>query len=77
MIAYFADRKFNIIGQASTQLPAGILIKDDLKSEDVETGIAIFDGYVTGVIGDIINWAIVLLLAVFVFYLIRYFFKRK
>ena len=46
MIAYFADRKFNIIGQASTQLPAGILIKDDLKSEDVETGIAIFDGYV-------------------------------
>lgn len=38
---------------------------------------SIFDGYVTGVIGDIINWAIVLLLAVFVFYLIRYFFKRK
>ncbi len=46
MILYFADRKFNILGQASTQLPDGILIKDDLKSEDVETGVAVFDCYV-------------------------------
>lgn len=38
---------------------------------------SIFDGYVTGIVRDIINWAIVLLFAVFVFYLIRYFFKRK
>ena len=46
MILYFADRKFNILGQASTRLPDGILVKDDLRSEEVETGVAVFDGYV-------------------------------
>ena len=46
MILYFADRKFNILGQASTRLPDGILVKDDLKTEEIETGVAVFDGYV-------------------------------
>lgn len=46
MILYFADRKFNILGQSSTRLPDGILIKDDMKTEEVETGVAVFDGYV-------------------------------
>lgn len=43
MILYFADRQFNILGQASTKLPEGLTISDDLKSEDVETGVAVFD----------------------------------
>lgn len=43
MIIYFADRHLNILGQASTALPKGITISDDLKTEDVETGIAIFE----------------------------------
>ncbi len=37
----------------------------------------IFDGYVTGIVGTIIDWAIVLLLIIFVVYLIRYFFRMK
>ncbi len=43
MILYFADRHLNILGQASTGLPKGVRITDDLKTEDVETGIAIFE----------------------------------
>ena len=43
MIIYFADRKLNIIGQASTGLPKGLTIKDDLREEDVETGVASFE----------------------------------
>ena len=35
MIIYFADRQMNILGQASTNLPEGILLVDDLKTEDV------------------------------------------
>lgn len=46
MILYFADRKMNIIGQASTSLPGGISILDDKKVEDVETGVATFETYV-------------------------------
>lgn len=40
MIIYFADRKMNILGHASTELPEGILISDDRKEEDVDTGVA-------------------------------------
>ena len=43
MIIYFADRKLNILGQASTNLPLGMTIIDDLKTEDVETGVAVFE----------------------------------
>lgn len=43
MILYFADRRFNILEQASTTLPEGITIVDDLKIEDVETGVATFE----------------------------------
>lgn len=43
MILYFADRFLNILGNASTGLPSGITIADDLRVEDVETGIATFE----------------------------------
>lgn len=43
MIVYFADRYMNILGQASTELPDGLTITDDLKTEDIETGVAIFE----------------------------------
>nr|DAZ02119.1 MAG TPA: tail protein [Caudoviricetes sp.] len=43
MILYFADRKMNIIGQASTELPQGLTVCEDLKTEDTETGVAIFE----------------------------------
>lgn len=43
MILYFADRKMNIIGQASTSLPNGLSVYDDLKTEDIETGVASFE----------------------------------
>lgn len=43
MIVYFADRQLNIIGQASTELPEGLTVIEDLKTEDVETGVAIFE----------------------------------
>lgn len=43
MILYFANRGMEILGQASTSLPKGLRIVDDLKSEDIETGVAVFD----------------------------------
>lgn len=43
MILYFANRKLEIIGQASTELPKGLTIVEDKKSEDVETGVAVFE----------------------------------
>ena len=43
MILYFADRKMNIIGQASTSLPNCIVITNDYKIEDIETGITSFE----------------------------------
>lgn len=42
MIIYFANRKMEILGHASTNLPHGFVIREDLKTEDVETGIATF-----------------------------------
>ena len=45
MILYFADRYLNILGQASTELPKGLTVSDDLKKEDVETGVASFECY--------------------------------
>ena len=43
MILYFADRELNILGLASTELRQGLRVRDDNKSEDVETGVAIFE----------------------------------
>lgn len=49
MIIYFADRRMNILGIASTGLPEGIFIKDDEKTEEIEVGVATleFDLYYT------------------------------
>lgn len=46
MIAYFADRKMNILGHASTNLPSGSVIADDDKVEDVDTGVASLELYI-------------------------------
>ena len=43
MILYFADRKMSILGSASTGLPEGLTVLEDLKSEDVETGATTFE----------------------------------
>ena len=42
MILYFADRSMNVIGTASTNLPSGISVFEDLKTEDVESGVSTF-----------------------------------
>ena len=43
MTVYFADRRFRILGQASTGLPGGLTVVEDTKSEDVDTGVAVFE----------------------------------
>lgn len=43
MNVYFADRQLNIIGQASTKLPKGLILTDDNKTEEIETGVAVFE----------------------------------
>lgn len=43
MIVYFADRQFNILGLASTDLPSGLVLTKDTKAEDVDSGVAIFE----------------------------------
>lgn len=40
---YFADRGMNVIGQAGSKLPEGMMIVDDLKVEEVDTGVASFE----------------------------------
>jgi len=42
MIIYFTNRAFDIIGQASTNLPKGLIISDDEKTEDTSSGVASF-----------------------------------
>ena len=42
MILYFADRHMRIQGQASTSLPRGFKVIEDLKTEEIETGVATF-----------------------------------
>lgn len=42
MIIYFADRELNILGHASTMLPAGYRVFDDLTVEEVGTGVNTF-----------------------------------
>lgn len=43
MILYFADRHLNILGQASTRLPGGGTVVNDRKTDDIETGVSIFE----------------------------------
>lgn len=43
MILYFADRKMNILGYATTQLKSTYLIVDDKKAEEVESGVSSFE----------------------------------
>lgn len=43
MIVYFASRSMDIIGQASTGLPDGFTIISDLKTEDIESGVSVFE----------------------------------
>lgn len=43
MIVYFADRNITVLGTASTDLPYGISIIDDLKTEEIETGTKTFE----------------------------------
>ena len=52
MILYFADRTMNILGQASTNLPEGIHIIDDNKTEDVDYGVNVFDFSIPYDIGE-------------------------
>lgn len=42
MIIYFTNRKLQILGMASTSLPNGLRIFDDLTTEDVESGVNTF-----------------------------------
>lgn len=42
MIIYFANRKMEILGHATTNLPEGLTILEDLKVEEVDTGVATF-----------------------------------
>lgn len=47
MILYFADRQLNIIGQASTELPDGLIISGDKKVAEIETGVSTFECDIT------------------------------
>lgn len=42
MIIYFADRNLNITGLASTSLPGGFRIMEDLLTEEVDSGVNVF-----------------------------------
>lgn len=43
MILYFTNRKMNILGIASTALPQGLSLIYDNKTEDIDTGVAVFE----------------------------------
>lgn len=43
MIVYFANRSMEIQGSASTGLPGGFTIVEDTKTEEIETGVAVFE----------------------------------
>lgn len=45
MIIYFADRFMNILSLASTDKTEGYLLADDVKTSDIETGVASFECY--------------------------------
>ena len=43
MILYFANRKMEILGHASTELMEGFVIVDDEKTEEIDTGVSSFE----------------------------------
>ena len=43
MIIYFTNRNMEIQGSASTGLPGGFTIVEDTKTEEIETGVAVFE----------------------------------
>lgn len=43
MIIYFANRSMEIQGSASTGLPGGFTVVEDTKTEEIETGVAMFE----------------------------------
>jgi len=43
VIIYFANRSMEIQGSASTGLPGGFTIVEDTKTEEIETGVAVFE----------------------------------
>ncbi|MCD8208541.1 MAG: hypothetical protein LUD72_11430 [Bacteroidales bacterium] len=43
MIIYFANRKMSILGLASTELMENFTISDDLKTEDTDVGVSVFE----------------------------------
>ena len=47
MIIYFCDRQFNILGQASTELPSGFRVSEDSLVESVESGVNSFECTIT------------------------------
>ena len=46
MIIYFADRQFNILGKASTELPKGLTVVSDNKTEEIENGVKTFECFI-------------------------------
>ena len=42
MIIYFANRDMEILGQAATRLPKGLVVSDDKKTEELESGTKSF-----------------------------------
>ncbi|MCF0228636.1 MAG: phage tail protein [Parasporobacterium sp.] len=42
MIIYFADRNLDVTGLASTNLPGGFRITDDLTTEEIDSGVNVF-----------------------------------
>ncbi len=47
MIIYFANRTMDILGLATTDLRKGFTISEDLKVEEIETGVDTFEGYIS------------------------------
>lgn len=43
LIIYAANRRMRVLGMASTDLPGGLILFDDLKTEEVDTGTASFE----------------------------------
>lgn len=43
MIIYFADRNLNITGQASTSLPGGFRLYEDRLTEEISSGVNVFE----------------------------------
>lgn len=43
MIIYFANRDMEILGQASTRLPKGLIVSNDKKTAEIEHGTKVFE----------------------------------